>query len=62
MKIATTKWVFIVLGLGIIASGYFGLKILPINQVNSSTHETRMSVPAPVQGQKKVALKNLGMT
>ncbi|MBI2350226.1 MAG: hypothetical protein HYV00_01860 [Deltaproteobacteria bacterium] len=62
MKATTKKWAFIVLGVGIIASAYFGPRILPINQVNSSTHQERTSVPAPVQGQKKVVLKNLGMT
>lgn len=62
MKIATKKWVFIVLGLGIIASVYFGLNAMPMVQGDSSTSQQRKSVPAPVQGQKKVVLKNLGMT
>jgi hypothetical protein len=62
MNLTTKKWVFVVLGLGIVASAYLGLKTMRITQVQSSTHQERTSVPAPTQGQKKVVLKNLGMT
>lgn len=62
MNTITKKWLFIVFGLGIIASAYFGLKAMPVAQVDSSTRQERTSVPAPVHDQKKVVLKNLGMT
>lgn len=62
MKAITKKWALIGLGVAIFASAYFGLKVIPVAQVDSSAPQEQMSVPAPVQGQKKVVLKNLGMT
>lgn len=62
MNVTVKKWIFVVLGLGIVAAAYFGLKTMQITQVQSSTHQERISVPAPTEGQKKVVLKNLGMT
>lgn len=62
MKAITKKWALIGLGVAIFASAYFGLKVIPVAQVDSSTPQEQMSVPAPVQGQKKVVLRNLGMT
>jgi len=48
--------------LGIVA-GYLWLNNVNWNKsANSPSNYVSGSVPAPVQGQKKVALKNLGMT
>lgn len=62
MKAITKKWALIGLGVAIFASAYFGLKVITVAQVDSSAPQEQMSVPALVQGQKKVVLKNLGMT
>jgi hypothetical protein len=60
-KIATKKWVSIALALGIIISTHFGVAATPVAQIDSSKDEKRTTIPAPLQGQKKVVLKNLGM-
>jgi len=62
MKNASKNWALLILGLGIGAVGYFSLDAPPTAQVNSSTSHASGTVPAPGVGQKKVVLKNLGMT
>ena len=57
------KLAFLVLGLGIITAGYieWNNATLATQEKNPTTH-VAASVPAPGLGQKKVVLKNLGMT
>jgi len=62
MKSASKNWALLVLGLGIAAAAYIWLDATPTAQVNSSTSPASATVPAPGPGQKKVVLKNLGMT
>jgi hypothetical protein len=62
MKDRIKKWGLLALGLAIIAAGYMWLDTTPTAPVNSSTSYASTSVPAPGRGQKKVVLKNLGMT
>ena len=48
--------------LGIVALAFIWLEVAPVAQVNNSSGHTTGSVAAPGPGQKKVVLKNLGMT
>jgi len=62
MKTARKNWRWLVLGLGIFALAFVWLDANPGAQVNNSSGHTTGSVAAPGPGQKKVVLKNLGMT
>jgi hypothetical protein len=55
------KWAFVALGLGIIIVGFIRLDASQSVQVSAPGYASA-SVPAPRPGQKKVILKNLGMT
>ena len=55
------KWALPILGLGIIAVGLVWLNVSQTAQVNIPGYASA-SVPAPGPGQKKVLLKDLGMT
>ena len=56
------KWALLVLALGIAAVVYIWLDGTPIAQVKDSRINERAGVPSPEPGQKKVILKDLGMT
>lgn len=62
MKRAIKSLALLVLGLGTIAVGSLWLDATSIAQVNKSASYESAKVPPPKPGQKKVVLKNLGMT
>ncbi len=62
MKGSAKKTLLLVLGLGLFAAGYVWLNAAPTAQVKDTTTYLSGSVPSPGTGQKKVVLKNLGMS
>lgn len=62
MKRIIKKLALLALVLGAIAPGLLGLGVIATAQVNKSASYESAKVPPPKPGQKKVVLKNLGMT
>jgi copper chaperone CopZ len=62
MKNASKNWALLVVGVGITAIGYIWLSTTPTAQVDSPNGNASAAVPAPTPSQKKVVLKNLGMS
>ena len=57
------KWVSIVIGVGLLAIALLWMKgISQTTGRDVPTTYVSSSVPAPAPGQKKIVLKNLGMT
>ncbi len=56
------KRALVVLVIGILAAGYVWLNDIGTLQINTSARDVSAGVPAPNAGQKKVVLKNLGMS
>ncbi len=63
MQFLTKRWVQVTILVAIVAPGYFWLNgVFRAAPRAGSTQQVSPSVPAPNSDQKKVVLKNLGMT
>lgn len=62
MDATIKKWTLLVFGVGIVTVGYFWLNPIQTAQVHGASGYVSSKVPPPKPGQKKVVLKNLGMT